>query len=119
MIICKGDGGKLVVNPNDGDVIWAGVCSPLLSWCKTNGYLNVSTLEGFFGLDPHDLDLPECTDCPDYQQCCDFLEDDDQLDPMYCTAIDEEATGASIVAKWSTLDEVSRQELFGFGNYDS
>lgn len=117
MLICKGD-GELLINPETGDVTWEEVCSAALRWCHEKGYKSVDNLEASLNLDSCEIPLPECTECPEYERCCDEQDcEDDELDNTYCLAIDEEATKKSILTALSALDEDERLEVLGENIY--
>jgi len=114
MLICNGD-GQLMVNPVNGNVVWGAVGSPLLSWCQQNEYKDVCNIEGALNLVSHELPLPSCEECPQYVLCCDNLDgEDDEPDNTDCIAIDEVATGKSILAALAALDEGTRNEILGY-----
>jgi len=114
MLICNGD-GQLMVNPVNGNVVWGTDGSPLLSWCHQNDYKDVCNIEGALNLDSHELPLPSCEECPQYELCCDNLEgEDEEPDNTYCIAVDEVATGKSILAALAALDEGTRNEILGY-----
>jgi len=113
MLICQGD-GELMINPNDGHVVWAGICTPLETWCREKGYVRIRSFEGALDLDlsDYDLPLPSCKKCTSYKDCCSSQEskNPDQSD---CSAVDEEALGKSILAALSKLDKDFRKEILG------
>jgi hypothetical protein len=111
-IVCKGD-GTLWINPSTGDVIWANVCSPMDTWCAQNEYKKVEYLEGYLGLDSKTVPLPPCGECPDFQKCCNYLDDDDifELDSTECTAIDTGATAAAILSALAALSPDIRSDI--------
>jgi hypothetical protein len=116
MLICKGD-GKLMVNTKNGDVVWAEVSTPTLDWCVQKGYKDVVKLEGALNLDSHELELPECENCPKYELCCADLENDSRIpDNTFCIAIDDKVTGKTILAALAALDEDTKNEVLGYFN---
>jgi hypothetical protein len=114
-IVCKGD-GTLWINPSTGDVIWANVCSPMDKWCSQNQYKTVNYLEGYLGLDSQTVPLPPCGECPDFEECCAYLDDETcELDSTECTAIDADATAAAILSALASLNSESRSEILRTG----
>jgi len=108
VIICRGD-GELCINPADGDVKWA---SPPNRWYGDHGYKSVFTLEGVLSLAPCYAPLPSCKECHLYEECRSFLEDEKvEPDPIECTAIDADATAASILGALKTISDVKREEI--------
>jgi hypothetical protein len=104
-----------MVNVKTGDVVWAEASTPTESWCVEKGYKHVGNLESALKLDSHELELPECEECPGYDLCCAELEDDSSTpDSTYCTAIDDTATGKTILAALAVLDEDERNDVLGY-----
>lgn len=124
MIVCKGD-GSLMFHPVNEDLVWAEVCSSIASWCSQNGYKDATKLEQQLNLDPREIPLESCTECPEYKKCISYCDNDsdgdaEQLDPMYCSAIDEIATASQLSKALAALDPDIRAEMLGehMGDYE-
>jgi hypothetical protein len=69
-------------------------------------------VEGTLNLNPRELSLPVCKECPEYKHCCDGLDSDsDGSYNIFCMAIDENAAGKSILAALSRLGAEERNEI--------
>ncbi len=112
MVIVKGDGMEMLFNPSNGDVKITDECDARHTWAKENGYLDINSLEGYLGIDPHYLPTPPCKECPDYKDCLGELEDGEEPDNMYCTAIDDIATADTLIAAFAAMNDDERQEVY-------
>lgn len=116
MLVCNGD-GELLIHPVNGDVIWGEAGSPILSYCHQNSYKFLISLAQDLDIDTDEFELefPECNDdCPRLDHCLSCLDEDEELDNIYCSAIDEKLASELIMTALSKLSDSDRNEVLGY-----
>jgi len=110
IVICKG-AGALMIDTESGYLLWAEAGTMWDCWCKENGFMNVEALQEKLGITPYIKQVPQCSECPQYDQCCDCLDDDEEPDNTDCVAVDADATESAIMNALSSLCAVERDEI--------